>query len=310
MFILNHLDEAGEDTPVLFNDEIYFFDVSGDFLTCRAAGVVVPKNLHSILEDDEQQLLRDNIFFYGLRPLLLLDSSLGPIFVDCSLCPFYGLLVAIVPHFSIAEILALANGELSDLIQMSPAIKKLMENRPEVELYEEHRAFESRLLATHRGGPYYRTHGKTNAELAIMLSEIAHDIACLYGCELEIITEELREYDLESDPSPEAFRFAISELCMLARRYSSNRSARLYIVFGEKVIYFEFGFMLATEYRNIKLIEKARELKHFTKRADMCLFDYYYKQDEKVFALRGFPVRRRPDSSSLKASRTEFIYDD
>lgn len=95
-------------------------------------------------------------------------------------------------------------------------MSEMIENCPNGELTDEQIEFADKLLSINRSQLYHRTHGKTNAEIALMMIEIARDVSLFYGCELEVNTLGLREYDFSSPPSPEAFKFAMTELCLLA----------------------------------------------------------------------------------------------
>ena len=55
------------------------------------------KNVFSIIANCEKKFVADNMLFYGLKPLLLVDSEIGPLFINCIMFPRYKTFVAIVP---------------------------------------------------------------------------------------------------------------------------------------------------------------------------------------------------------------------
>lgn len=304
--MLKNFNPIIEDSPLLFNEDVYLFSDSGKVLTGRHGGESI-NNILSLIDLNELSFVRDNMFFAGMRPLLLIESSAGPIFIDVSLFGSYRLLIAIIPHFEREVTLALVKGKLKSIILPSPRMKLELETLDNIETHG-CKEFIEKLLATHRGAYYYRVHGRTNGEISMMMSEIAYDFSHFCGCELELTISGVGLYEMKNDLCIDSYVFALTSLLFLARNYSASRKAKMDIFFNEMGVYFEFGFEVADEYRSISLIDKASELKNFKFRATSRLFDCDFYQDNRAFAVRGYPWFRHPNSADLKEKRKEFIY--
>ena len=296
-----------QDLPILFNEDIYLFTDSGKVLTSRQKGQAL-EDIFSLIDHKELEFIRDNMFFVGLHPLLLVDSSIGPIFIDDSLFASYRLLIAIVPHFSRDEVLTIVKERLSSIVLSSPNMKLELEWEHNVSLDNSHDAFATRLLATHRGANYYRVHGKTNGEISMMMSEIAYDFSRFCGCELEFNVYGAGLFEMKNNLCIDSYIFALTSLLFSARNYSANIKAKMDVYFEEMGIGFEFGFEVADEFKSLSLLQEARELKNFKFRASSRLFDCDYYQNERAFAVRGYPWFKHPNSADLKENRREFIY--
>ena len=80
------------------------------------------------------------------------------------------------------------------------------------------------------------------------------------------------------------------------------------LLFDELGVSFEFGFKLAKEYASVELSREAPELVEFLRSASARFFTCHTYQDDRAFALRGYPWRREPNSSDLKEPDPELIY--
>ena len=305
--MLKKLKPISQDDPLLFNEDVYLLTDSGKVLTGRYGGEPL-KDIFSIIDEDELRFIYDNMFFAGLTPLLLVNSSEGPIFIDNSLFGSYRLFIAIIPRFSSNEIFAMTKGKLKSIVLPSPKIKLDLDWEYNIELDNSHYEFMERLLTTHRGAYYYRVHGRTNGEISMRMSEIAYDFSRFCGCELELNLFGIGLFEMKNNLCVNSYIFALANLLFLARNYSVKRKARLDVFFDEMGIYFEFGFEIADEYKSISLIQEAKELKNFKFRASSRLFACDYYQNERAFAIRGYPWFRHPNSADLKEKRKEFIY--
>ena len=294
--------------PMLFNEDIYLLTDSGKTLTGRH-GLNPIKDVFSLMDADEISFVLDNMFFAGLHPLLLVNSKIGPIFIDDSLFGSYRLLIAIIPHFSRSEIFAMAKGNLKSITLPSSSIKLELECEYNIALDDTHNNFIEMLLTTHRGAYYYRVHGKTNGEISMMMSEIAYDFSRFCGCNLEFNSYGAGLFEMKNDLCIDSYIFALVNLLSFARNYSMDRSAKMDVFFDEMGIYFEFGFEIANEYKSLSLLQEAKEMKNFKTRASSRLFDCDYYQNERAFAVRGYPWFKHPNSADLKERRKEFIYD-
>ena len=304
--MLKKFNPITEDFPELFCENVFLFTDSGKVLTGRHNGDAI-KNIFSLIDGEERSFVYDNMFFAGLHPLLLVESSLGPIFIDDSLFGSYRLLIAILPHFEREVILALVKKELRSIVLPSPRMKAELGTIAETDV-SGCESFVERLSTTHRGAYYYRVHGRTNGEISIMMSEIAYDYARFCGCELDFSISGVGLFEMKNDLCIDSYIFALTSLLLAARNYSRSRRAKMDVFFDDMGVCFEFGFEIATQYRSQNLLYEASELKNFKFWASSRLFDCDYYQNERAFAIRGYPWFKHPNSADLKEKRKEFIY--
>ena len=296
-----------QDKTILFNEDVYLFNDSGNVFSGRQGRERV-KDIFAIVDKSDIPFIRDNIFFAGLHPLLLVDSRLGPIFIDDSLFATYRLLIAVIPHFSRNEVLAIVKNKLKSITLVSPSIKTELEVIGEVQFDDSHNDFAERLLSTHRGTYYYRVHGLTNGEIAMLMSEIAYDYSRFCGCELKFNIYGAGLFEMKNDLCVDSYIFSLLSLLFAARNYSAGRKAKMDVFLNEMGVYFEFGFEIANEFKTLSFLTDVKEIKNFKFRASSRLFDCDYYQNESLFAVRGFPWFKHPDSADLKERRREFIY--
>ena len=296
-----------QDKTILFNEDVYLFNDSGKVFSGRH-GMNCVKNIFDIVDKGEIPFVRENIFFAGLHPLLLVDSSMGPIFIDDSLFAAYRLLIAVIPHFSRNEVLAIVKNKLKSITLVSPSIKTELESIAKVQFDDSHNDFAERLLSTHRGTYYYRVHGLTSGEISMLMSEIAYDYSRFCGCELEFNIYGAGLFEMKNDLCIDSYIFSLVSLLFAARNYSASRKAKMDVFLNEMGVYFEFGFEIANDFKTLSFFTDVKEIKNFKFRASSRLFDCDYYQNESVFAVRGFPWFKHPDSADLKERRREFIY--
>lgn len=305
--MLRKFEPIIRDEPVIFNEDVYLFTDSGKVLVGRHGGESV-KNVFDLMDRREVYFIRENMFFAGLKPLLLVDSSVGPIFVDDSLFGSYRLLIAIIPHFGREETFSLVKERISQIVHPSDKIKAELEFYYGVKLDAVHEELAERLLSTHRGAYYYHTHGRTNADISVLMSEIAYDFSRFCGCELELRVNNVGLFEMKNNLCIDSYIFALTSLLFLARDRSVSGRAVMDVFFDEMGVYFEFGFEICEEYRGVSLLNEASELKNFKFRAESRLFNCDYYQNDRAFAVRCYPWFRHPDSADIKEKRKEFIY--
>ncbi len=293
--------------PILFHEDVYLFTDSGSVLTGRHGGKQL-NNIFDLIDADEYAFVRENMFFSGLQPLLLVESEIGPILIDNSLFGNYRLLMAIIPHFSSLETLAIIKSKLKSIVLSSPSMTEKLKQEHYVEFDSSHEEFADRLIRIHRGVYYYRVHGKTNGELSMMMSEISHDYSDFCGCQLELTVNGVGLFEMKNDLCVDSYLFALTSLLFLARNYSRSGRAKMDIFFDEMGVYFEYGFEIANDYDGILLLQESNELKNFKFAASSRLLDCDYYQNGRVFAIRVYPWFKHPDSADIKERRKKFIY--
>ena len=294
--------------PKIFEENVYLCDSSGKVLACRKGGRADIKNIFNLLAEDEKAFLRENLLFYGLKPLTLVEGSGGPIIIDCSLFPKFRVVTAIIPDFPIEDLAFLVQNDLSYITRTSPRIKEAFASISCEKSSHSHTRFVENLLSIHRGESYFNFYGKNNAEIAVMMSDMALSLSDFYGAGLEITVVNADDFDTANMPCITSFIFALSTLLLVARKYSTERKARLKLIFDEMGVCFEFGFKIAQDYVSLDLSRDAEELVNLTRSADSRFFVCHTYQDSVAFALRGYPWVKNPNSADLKERKTELIY--
>lgn len=294
--------------PRIYEENVYLCDSSGKVLASRSSGDVKIRNVFELLPESEKSFLRDNLLFYGIKPLALVDSRLGPILIDCSLFGQFRSVVAIVPRFDKTDLAPLSRNELFMILKLSPRMKEVLSPYFDKDCSDGHARFCESLLSIHRGEGYYSFFGKNSAEIAVMMSDLAFAIGDFCGAELEVSVIGADDFDIANMPCMTSFSYALTTLTLLARKYSATRGAKMRLIFDEMGVFFEFGFPLASEYSKIELSREAPELVEFLCSADSRFFICHSYQDDRAFAVRGYPWVREPSSSDLKLPKPELIY--
>lgn len=305
--MLKQFNPIIQEKSIIFNEDVYLIADSGKVIGGRS-GQEREKNIFSLIDDNELSFVYDNMFFAGPKPLMLVNSSKGPIFIDNFLFGTYRSFIAIVPHFSHDEILAIVKNKMRSIVLPSPQMKEELEWDYNIIFDDWHNDFADRLLATHRGVCYYRTAGRTNGEISMLMSEIAYDYSCFCGCELEFNVYGAGLFEMKNDLCVESYIFALVSLLFSARNYSKSRRAKMDVFFDEMGVYFEFGYELADEFKSISILIESKEIKNFNFRSSNRLFNCDFYQNEYAFAMRGYPWFNHPNSEDIKERRKEFIY--
>lgn len=294
--------------PTVFDESVYLCDASGKVLLSRQGSAPKIKNIFELLPESEKSFLRDNLLFYGLKPLALVDSKVGAIIIDCLLFAKYRTAVAIIPDFSIEELSRIVKSDLSYILKMSPSMKEIIgaiSNEASIGTRER---FIDGLLSIHPTESYMSFYGKDNAEIAVMMSDLAFSLSGFYGAALEVSVVGANDFDMANMPCMTSYIFALSACLLAAREYSANRAARLKLIFDEMGVCMELGFKLAEEYRSIELSRRSEGISHLLRSADSRLFICNAYQDEKAFVISAYPWVREPNSSDLKERKPELIY--
>lgn len=294
--------------PVVFDESVYLCDASGNVLLSRQGSALKIKNIFGLLPESEKSFLRDNLFFYGLKPLALMDSEVGAMIIDCTLFSKFRTVIAIIPEFSIEELSHLVKNELSYVLKTSPRMKEIVGAIPNEISTDARGRFVEGLLSTHPTESNMSFFGKDNAEIAVIMSDLAFSLSGFYGAALEISVVGADDFDMANMPCMTSYIFALSACLLAAREYSANRGARLKLVFDEMGVCMELGFKLAEEYRSIELSRSSEGISHLLRSADSRLFICNAYQDEKAFAISAYPWVREPNSSDLKERKPELIY--
>ena len=192
--------------------------------------------------------------------------------------------------------------------QVSGAIKEKYLQGVTVELDEDHNEFIKTLMSMHREEVYYNTHGKSNGEIAVMMSDMAFAWSEFYGCSIQVDVTGTDDYETANKLCIDSYVFTLSSLFSLTRDYSATREAQINIVFDKMGICVEFGFKIAKEYRQLILSRESKALMHFAKHSESRLFLCNFYQTEDEYAVKTYPWYKNPNSSDLKEKKPRLIY--
>ena len=306
---LNFVD-IYDNPPTIFAEDVYLCNHLGDVITLRCGTSHKISNTLSILTNNDVRFIRENMSFPGTRPLMLVDSSAGPIIFDLSLCPRYSLLIAIVPHIGKDELLSLVkSGELAR-INLSDGIKSQLEDFSSVEISHKAMDFAERASSLHRYTEYAKFFLQTNIDMIDEICEISRTFGMFYGCRVRPHFHSIRnDVEFANEICLESYSFAMAMLTFLARNFSATREADMDIYCESCGIYFDFYFDIAEQFSSSELIFNSPELAYFVKRANEMFLTHFYTQNENHFKIRVLPWLRRPDSADLKEIKEKFIYD-
>lgn len=299
-----------DNPPIVFAEDVYLCNHLGEVITFRRGKSHRILNTLSILKNEDVKFIRENMSFPGTRPLMLVESSEGPIIFDLSLCPRYSLLIAIVPYIDKNELLSFVkSGELSR-INLSEEIKRQLDTLSSVQISEKSIDFAERISSLHRYTEYAKFFLQTNVDMMDEISEISRTFGMFYGCRVRPHFHSLRnDIEFANEICLESYSFAMATLTFLARNFSATREADMHIYCEECGIYFDFSFDIAEQFSAQELIFSSPELAYFVKRANEMFLTHFYTQNENHFKIRILPWLRRPDSADLKEIREKFIYD-
>ncbi len=293
---------------LVFHEDIYLIDSRGNIIFKREAQSRSINNIFALLPEEEREFIAQNKSFLDMQSLLLVDSAAGPIFIDVLLYCRFGVFTAIIPHFAPEEIYAVFKERLQYCVGASDRILNHM-NEASACLNGEHYSFAQRLLYVHRGAFYYRVRYKTNAELAMLMSETACAYGKLYGCAVDLSINGLSEFDLKNTLCIASYQFTLASICLLARAYAKERVAQIYVYFDENGIYLECGFKLA-DGRDKNFMQNGNsELSALFRVADMNFYACNYYKSSSAFAIRTMPWYKCPSSMELKQKKPKLIYD-
>ncbi len=297
-------------SPTVFREDVYLCDHLGEIISSRHGNNPKIPNPLSLLSRDDLHFIKDNMSFPGTRPLMLVDSSAGPIIFDLSLCPRYSLLIGIVPHITKEELLSLyKSGELARL-NLSDEMKNLASGTFSSEISTSALEFANRLSSVHRYTEYAKFILQTNSDVIEEITDIAHSFGTFYGCKINVFYDPITNaMEFANEICFESCSFTLASLLFLARNFSASREADLLLHFDPYGIYFDLSFDIAEQFLKTDLRLEAPELKYFTRRASEMFLVHFYEQRERCFRMRVLPWLRKPDSADLKDIKERFIYD-
>lgn len=62
--------------PVIFHNDVYLFDTSGELISARSKNGFSTRNLYTLLDETNAGFVKENLVFCGMHPILLVDSAL------------------------------------------------------------------------------------------------------------------------------------------------------------------------------------------------------------------------------------------
>jgi hypothetical protein len=288
--------------------DIYLFDSSGKIISSRESSAYEVDNILNIISDDGRKTLSESLKECYMYPLTLVDSHIGPMLINTSLFAKYGLMVAIVAHFSREETIAIAQKYLQSRVRIAHSLIKNSELIDSIELTDEQTVFAKRILAMHRPLRYYDVHGKTNGDLASMICDVVMDTSVFYGCKVIASIEGIGAYELSKSFCVDSYMFSLTLCLLAARKYSSSRDMKMKICFDPIGISLEISFLLADCLGDAFEFGSTQEIVKLNVGLQRNGGLYELKQNGREVILRIFPWVLEPDSSDLKKKEVQFIY--
>lgn len=297
-----------EEEPIVFYDDLYLADKSGNVLACRQGSDRKINNIFDLLSNSELDFVRNNLLLLNFYPLLLVDSSEGVMILDFSLFISKRVFVAIIPRLSECEVLSVCKNEFSSKIFTSPNMKERFETAAILESDEKQIAFCQNLELYCRANAFYRVHGRTNVELADIMIDISHDICKFIGCKIDFEVRGISIFELKNELCLDSFRSMLITLCLTIRKYADNRCGTAVIHFDDIGISLEVYFDVAEDYLYAALPTIAPELTFFENSYQMNGFSLICEQNGRVFNALGYLWQKQGDFEHVKKDIAKLTY--
>lgn len=293
-----------EDTlPLILSEDIYLCSLSGDIIAKREQQDNDLTSIYSIFAHSERQFIRKTINVRPSRPFLLLHTERGVALIDRRLSKLLNIITVIIPHCSEIETIAMCSKYLSDMILASEQIEDFPEPIGNIEFTNEHYMFIERLRSTVSADMPYDIDAMTNVEIAEEMLDLAYAYGNLYGCDVDIKFNGLREFDLLRRFSFEMYIFALSVFCAVARNYSAKRNALITAYFRPTGIYLDFSFKIAEIYAERELKSYSTELVKFHEKLFAYKADSEISQADGMINLRIYPFVYKSEYSDIKEKK-------
>ena len=87
-----------DELPTPFCEDVYLLDKNGRVIGARQGTDRKINNIFSIIENSELDFVKENMLFFNIHPLFLVNSIDGVIILDLSLFNKKGIFMAIIPQ--------------------------------------------------------------------------------------------------------------------------------------------------------------------------------------------------------------------
>lgn len=294
--------------PPIFCEDVYLLDKYGKVILCRQESNRKMVNIFDVIDKDEIDFIEENAILSNITPLLLVKSTKGVVILDISLLNKKGVFMAIIPHFSKKQTFEILKTECS-FLAISPKIKTEWSLANKRELTNDEHNFAGRLKMLYYLEIYsHHTHGKTNAEIAEMMLDFAHEIASFVGCGIECNIRGISIFEIKNELCIYSYKFMLFIFCFASRIYSEKRYTRIDIYFDEMGIFINLSFEIADIYKNIDIVTKTgiiNLIKH--EQNNRFLLEHLQNERELLFCV--YLWQHSADYEHIKKKRTDIIYE-
>ena len=229
---------------------------------------------------------------YNLAGVMFVANSLeGPVIFHCTYVKYYKTYIAIIPHFNLTDTLTFISGGLLGKICVSNEIQSLLDTHNAGDIKPEFEVLAKRLQNFNFSSRESRI-GITNEEIQNMAYEVALIIGDFCGCDLYIKLTRIHEEDLLNAFSIDAYVFALTCYCFVARNYYKQHNAELNFIFDQYGFYFDFAFEPVSCYKGMNIYDYSPEMQYFKYRADPLMLMFLVENRENTYNIRTFTWQR------------------
>ena len=301
-----------KNSPDILYEDIYFFDDFGDVILSRCAKDMGISNIFALLSKEDEIFVRERAKSYELRPFILTDSRIGPIFIARSFFPTFRALFAIVPHFKREEIFAIAQRAVPAGVCPTDPCAELLRSREisDTELKDEHIAFGKLISDCFYRVKFYRSENLSNGETADHILQKTSSFSSLFGCLINVSFDR-SFFDVQGAArfSMESFLLSLVCFCFASRCYSADRSFSI-VFFGHELgIYCEAYFKICSDFADSDIAKNAPEFNLLKAKALQHNFIYDLFAREGLLYSRLLPWETDPKGLGLK-TKPKFDFSD
>ena len=311
-----------KNSPDILYEDIYLFDEVGDVILSRCSKDTGISNIFALLSKEDEFFVREGSKSYEIRPFILTDSRIGPIFIARSFFPSFRVLFAIVPHFEREEIFAIAQRAVPAGVCPTDSCAETLKLREisDIELKDEHIAFGKLISDCFYRVKFYRSESMSNAEVSEHILEKTSSFSSLFGCLINVSFDR-SFFDIQGAArfSMELFLLSLVCFCFASRYYSADRSFSIVFFGHESGSYVEAYFEICSDFAGSDITKKAVEFNLLEAKAlqHNFIYDLFARKDFIYSRLlpwetdpRGLGLKTKPKfdcSDDTDFPRTDFV---
>lgn len=256
--------------PRLLCEDIYFFDLSGEIISSRCARDEGISNIYSIMTKKDVAFISDAVKGYELRPFIIADTKLGPVFIVRSLFPGFRVLLAIKPNFERNVTLAIAKHAIPSGSLAAPSCERIIESDllSEIKLDDEHIVFGRRIYTCFSRVKIYAAQNISVEEKAERVAQKISAFSELFGCNIDFsFNNTFFNFEGGVRFSLEGLLLALVCFCLIARKYSADRAMRLELCGSKEGVYCNAMIGLCSDLADGRSVMESPELQAFSRHA-------------------------------------------